>query len=140
MTDDEALKLKQNDWVNVGALIATVSRVYRGQNDDVFVSTNYGDFNASVCKPYPDMTKNFKVFGKIQITSNTDFERLVATPMIFYVDFAVEIIAENEEEVEMELKNPNFAEALKKDFPNAMEVRVSELHIFEENDDEKANS
>jgi hypothetical protein len=49
MTNEEAQQLKQGDEVNVGGLIVKVIGL-RADGDDLFVCTDYGDFNASVCE------------------------------------------------------------------------------------------
>jgi hypothetical protein len=41
--------LPETDEVNVGGLIVKITGA-RSDGDDVFVCTDYGDFNASVCE------------------------------------------------------------------------------------------
>ncbi|HEX8564095.1 MAG TPA: hypothetical protein VF648_00405 [Pyrinomonadaceae bacterium] len=134
MTNDEALKLRKNDTVDVSGLVATVDSVYRGINDDVMIATVYGDLNASVCeiKLFGARTKNFKVYGKIEVTR--EFKRFDLPPLKTFLDFAFEMPAETESEIELKLKDPMFAKALKLDFPNAADVRIVEITFFEKND------
>jgi hypothetical protein len=53
MTNEEAKLLKAGEKLKVGELLVTVREVINGPYwvpNNVYVSTEYGDFNASVCE------------------------------------------------------------------------------------------
>ena len=53
MTNEEAKQIKVGDSIRIGELITTVEEI-KNQFGDTFFSTEYGDFNVSVCEKTND--------------------------------------------------------------------------------------